>query len=108
MHLVSARRLRLASLSPLLLRRPRLRTHPPTIMLDRKDVAVEGRGPLFTLHGHLEITESVADITLDLSPIELRIAVDHIGRTTIAEPLVNAVFDEFVVERVQLAEVERI
>src|SRR5271165_6140940 len=77
-------------------------------MLDREDVAVEGRGPLLTLHGHLEITQRVTDITLDLAPIELRIAVDHIGRTTIAEPLVNAVFDEFVVERVQLARVQRI
>src|SRR6516162_4512586 len=99
---------RLVPSSPLLLRRPRLRTHPPAIMLDREDVAVEGRGPLLTLHGHLEITQRVTDIALYLAPIKLRIAVDHIGRTSIAELLVNAVFDEFVVERVQLARVERI
>jgi len=83
----------LVRLSPLLLRRPWLRTYPPTIMLDREDVVVEVRGPLLTLHGHLEITQSVTDISLDLAPIELRIAVDYIGRTRVAKLLVNAVFD---------------
>src|SRR5258708_21857291 len=39
---------------------------------------------------------------------ELRIAVDHVGRTGIAELLVNAGFDEFVVERVQFARAQRI
>src|SRR5215471_8168152 len=87
---------------------PCLGTHPPPIMLDRKDVAVERRGPLLALHGHLEISQSVTDISLDLAPIELWIAVDHICGTGIAEPFVNAVFDEFVVERIQFAEVERI
>src|SRR5215831_282480 len=87
---------------------PCLGTQPPAIMLDRKDVAVERRGPLLALHGHLEISQSVTDISLDLAPIELWIAVDHICGTGIAEPFVNAVFDEFVVERIQLAEVERI
>src|SRR5713101_9919122 len=77
-------------------------------MLDFEDVAVEGRGPLLTLHGHLEITQSVTDIALDLAPKELRIAFDQIGRTTITEPFVNTGFDEFVVERVELAQVERI
>jgi hypothetical protein len=77
-------------------------------MLDREDVAVEGRSPLLTLHGHLEITQSVTDIALDLAPIELRIVFDHIGRTGIAELLVNAGFGEFVVERVRLAQVPRI
>src|SRR5271166_3698122 len=47
-------------------------------------------------------------ISLDLAPIELRIVFDHIGRATIAELLVNAVFGEFVVERVQFARVERV
>jgi hypothetical protein len=77
-------------------------------MLDREDVAVEGGDPLLTLHGHLEITQSVADIALDLASIELRIAVDHIGWTGIAELLVNAGFDEFRVERVQFARIKRI
>src|SRR5882672_10481824 len=99
---------RSGSSSPPLLRSRRLRTHPPAIMLDREDVAVEGRGPLLALHGHFEIPQSVADIALDLAPIELRIAVDHVGRTGIAKLLVNAGFDEFVVERVQFARVERI
>src|SRR5207302_8733903 len=57
---------------------------------------------------HLEMTQSLADITLGLAPVELRIAVDHVGGTTVAEPLVNAGFGEFVVERVQFARVERI
>ena len=63
---------------------------------------------MLTLHGHFEITQRVTDIVLDLAPIELRIVIDQIGRTTISELLVNAGFDEFVVERVQLARIERI
>jgi hypothetical protein len=77
-------------------------------MLDRENVAVEGRGPLLTLHGHFEVTQRGANIALDLAPIELRIVVDQIGRTAIAELLVNAGFGEFLVERVELARVERI
>src|ERR1700730_11764923 len=92
----------------LLLWRPRLRTHMPAIMLDLEDVAVEGRDPLLTLHGHLEITQGITDIALDLIPVELRVAVDHIGRTSVTELLVDAGLGEFVVERVQFAQVERI
>src|SRR5262245_33792108 len=77
-------------------------------MLDREDVAVEGRGPLFALYGHLEIAQRVADITLDLAPIELRIGVDKIGGTGIAELLAGAGFEKFIVERVQFAQVERV
>src|SRR6516162_9401907 len=94
--------------SPLLLVQLRLRAHPSAVMLDRKDVAVEGRDPLLTLHGHLEITQCVAEIALDLTPIELRIVVDQIRRTAVAQLLVNAGFDKFVIERVELARVERI
>ena len=70
----------------------------PAIMLDREDVAIEGGGPLLPLHRHVDITQSVADVPLDLAPIKLWIVVDHIGRTGIAELLVNTGFDEFVVE----------
>jgi len=61
-----------------------------------------------TLSRHLEITQRVTDIAFDLAPIELRIAFDQVGWTSIAEPFVNAGFDEFVVKRVQFAQVERI
>src|SRR6516162_3958204 len=77
-------------------------------MLDGEDVAVEGSDPQLTLHRHLEITQCVTDITLDLAPIKLRIVVDEIGGAAIAELLVNAGFSEFVVERVEFARVERI
>src|SRR6185312_4668845 len=93
---------------PFLLRRGRLRAQPPAIVLDRENVAVEGRRPALALNGHLKITESVADIALDLVPIELRIAIDHVGRTLIAELFVDAIFDQFTVECIQLAQVERI
>src|SRR4029077_5387347 len=85
-----------------------LRTHVPAIVLDREDVAVEGGRPLLPLPRHPEITQSVADVRLDLAPIKLRIVVDHVGRTSITKLLVNAGLDEFVVERVQLARIERI
>src|SRR5215468_2652005 len=45
-----------------------LRTYPPALVLDREDVAVEGSGPLLTLHGHLEIPQGVADIALNPAP----------------------------------------
>src|SRR5262249_13655877 len=82
--------------------RPRLRTHPPTVVLDREDVAVEGSGPLLTLHGHLEITQGVADIAFNPAPIELWVAVRHIRGTIIPELFVNADFDKFVKERGEL------
>ena len=88
------------------LRRPGLRADPPSVMLDGEDVAVEGGYPQLTLHGHLEVTQCVTDITLDLAPIKLRIMVDEISGAAIAELLVNAGFGEFVIERVQLARVE--
>src|SRR5689334_20572553 len=85
-----------------------LRPHSLTMVFDREDVAVEGRGPLLTFHGHLQVPQSITDIALDFAPIELRISFDHIGRTAIAQLLVNAVFSEFLVEGVKLARVERI
>src|SRR5215471_19249900 len=98
----------LAPLLPLQLRRTGLRADPPAVMLDSEDVAVESSDPQLTFHGHLEITQCVTDITLDLAPIELRIVVDQIGGVSIAELLVNTGFREFVVERVQFAGIERI
>src|SRR6516164_1352660 len=77
-------------------------------MLDGEDVAVEGSDPQLTLHRHLEVTQCVTDITLDLAPIKLRIVVDEIGGARIVELLVNAGFSEFVKERVELARVERV
>jgi hypothetical protein len=90
------------------LRRSRLRAHPATIVLNGKDVAVEGRDPLLTLHRHLEITQRVAEKAFDFASIELWIVLDQIGRTGIAELLVNTGFDEFVIQRVKFARVERI
>ena len=94
--------------SPLLLRRSRLRTHPSAIMLDREDVAVEGRGPLLTLHGHLEIAQSITDISLDLAPIELRMTSRPYRQDYCSRASREAGFDEFVVESVQLARIDRI
>lgn len=88
--------------------RPRLRAHSSAIVLDGEDMAVKGRGPSLRLHGQIEITQRVAQIALNLAPIELRIMVDQIGRRAIAELLVNAGFGEFVKERVQLAGIERV
>jgi len=48
-------------------------------MLDGEDMAVESSDPQLTLHGHLEITQRVTDIALDLAPIKLWIVVDQIG-----------------------------
>jgi hypothetical protein len=53
----------------LILRRPRLRTHPPAIMLDREDVAVGGRGPLPTLHRHIKITQCITDVALNVMTV---------------------------------------
>ena len=61
---------------------------------------------MLALHGHPEISQSVTDVSLNLAPIELRIMVDHIGGAIITELLVNADFNEFVVERIQLAWIE--
>src|SRR5215469_5227059 len=77
-------------------------------MLDREDVTVEASDPLLALHGHLEIPQCVANIALDLAPIELRIVLNEIGWTAVAQLLVNTGFDKLVVERVELARVERI
>jgi hypothetical protein len=38
--------------------RSSLRTHSQPIMLDRENVAIEGGGPLLTLHRHFEITQA--------------------------------------------------
>src|SRR6516164_973759 len=97
-----------SSAPTLQLRRPGLRADPPSVMLDGEDVAVESSDPLLTLHRHLEIAQGVTDIALDLAPIELWIVVNQIGGTVIAELLAYTGFGEFVVERVQLARVERI
>src|ERR1700747_3886096 len=102
---MTLRRTLRSSAAPLL---RRLWTHPSAIVLDRKDVTVEGRNPLLTLHRHLKVAQSVRDISLNLAPKELRIPIHHIRGTRIAKPLVNAVFHKFVVGRVQLAQVERI
>src|SRR5262245_12142197 len=91
-----------------LLPNARLGTDAPAIMLDREDVTVEGGGPLLPLHRHVEITQSVADVPLDLAPKKLRVVVDHIGWTGIAELLVHAVFDKLVIEGVQFARIKRI
>ena len=77
-------------------------------MFDCEDVAVEGRDPSLTLHRHVEISKRVADVALDLIPIELRIMVDEIGGAIVTELLVNADFGEFVIKRIELTRVERI
>ena len=85
-----------------------LRTRPAAIMLNGKDVAVERRSPLLALHRHFEIAQRVADIFLDPAPEELRVALDHIRRGLVAELFVDAVLDEFMVERVHFAQVQRV
>src|SRR5882724_8438911 len=75
----------------------RLRARPPAIVLDRENVAVERRDPLLTLHRHLEIAQRIADIFLDLAPVELRVAIDHIRGAMIAEHFIYPVLDEFMV-----------
>src|ERR1041385_1394632 len=97
---------RAQALLALPVRRCRLRTHVPAIVLDGEDVAVKGRRPLLALHGHSEIPQSVTKVALDLVPLELWIVVDHVGGAAVTELLVNADFDKFVVERVQLAWIE--
>ena len=84
----------------------RLRPRPSAIVLDGKDVAVKRRRPLLALHRHFEIAQRVADIFLDPAPEELRVALDHIRRGLVAELFVDAVLDEFMVERVHFAQVE--
>jgi hypothetical protein len=48
------------------LHRPRLRTHAAAIMLDREDVAAEGRGPELCPPSSFEIIQRVADIARQL------------------------------------------
>ena len=81
---------------------------PTAIALDGEDVAVKRRGPLLALHRHIEIAQRLADVILHLVPEELGVALDHVGRGVIAELFGNAVLDEFIVERIHLAQVERV
>src|SRR5215470_11175195 len=85
-----------------------VRAQPVAIVLDREDVAVEGGGPLPSLHGHFEIAQSVANIALDLAPEELRVSVGHVGGAFVAQLVVDPDFREFAIEGVELARVERV
>lgn len=76
-----------------------MRPGPSAIVLDGEDVTVEGRRPLLAFHCHLEIPQSVPDVSLNFAPIKLRVAVDHIGRAGEAQLHIHPVLDELVIER---------
>jgi len=83
-------------------------TRPSAIVLDRKDVAVKRRRPLLALHRHFEMAQRVADIFLDPAPVELRVELDHVRGAAVTELFVDALLDEFMVERVHFAQVQRV
>ena len=60
------------------------------------------------LNRQVEIADSIADERHNLGPEERRIAFSNIGRALETESLVHADLCELMIERVELARVERV
>src|SRR5260363_277582 len=78
------------------------------VALGAKHIGIEIGDPLPASGRHVEIADFGLDVRRDAVPIELRVAMDDVGRRIIAELAVDADLLELVVQRIGLADVVRI
>src|SRR5699024_941835 len=73
-----------------------LRAGQSDLALRAEDVAVKIRDPLTTACRHVQAIDGALDVRRNHIPVELRIAVDDVGRRFIAELAVDTDFLELV------------
>src|ERR1700742_787745 len=82
-----------------------LRARQPDSALGAEDVAVQVGDPLAPAGGHVQVAYLGLDMRGYAVPVELRIAIDDIGRGIVAQLTVDADLFELMVERVGLAQI---
>ena len=83
-------------------------THVLPLMFDCKDVAVELRYPLPSLHCEFEMAYGVVYIGFYLTPEETRVPLCHVGRVDITKHFINPNLSELMKECIELSRIQRI